>query len=638
LQNLTLGAAENGEGYYYLDMGSLLVGGHETLGLAGLGILFQGPSVSSISSRRPPSLGCTPPVTPPPPVSPPHSVGKNLYLGRGLESELKSNSHGGINLSNSSLTVGGAARVGIKGTGLFEQTDSIVKIKGNYYPDPPYLQVGERTLSYSPDSSALSKKNLKNNKLECVSNRDPGLIVGLENVGSYNLSGGSLNVNYSEIIGLGSVRSTENKEIDGMGYFLQTDGTHTINGNLYLGKEANGFGEFYISTTKPQNLDTSVGLLDVHGFASVGYLGEGLFTQYGGTVKIRGIDQEVNLKGKSLSTTLSKGQSLSCSQHQYIGFTVGRGGTGDYYLADGELLVSRGEIIGMRPGSNGVFEQIGGKHFIGGNLTIARDPESEDLPGSKGLYTLKDGTLKVQGSLLNNEGGTFKFYGGEFLASAINKGTFNAYGPETRAFPKQFFNYGTFEIQGQPSGTASFAQKFRNYGVYKSTWIPVNNGDTGGADSRFTYLYVADQGYIVAGPTDNYYVTKEFTNNSSKKAEWKTDTANLIFTGPGRKPFKTGSDDSGDFDKNFAWGSVGIDGDGSVRLLGHLYADQIRGIKPKDQTNKIANLFGYCGIHIYYDTTGTSNSYLNEWILTTPYGKPVGKFTSSGFETFKNCY
>ena len=77
--------------------------------------------------------------------------------------------------------------------------------------------------------------------------------------------------------------------------------------------------------------------------------------------------------------------------------------------------------------------------------------------------------MKVQGSLLNNEGGTFDYYGGELVANVINKGTFNAHGPGTRAFPKQFFNYGTFEIKGQPDqplGTATFAQKFRNYGVY----------------------------------------------------------------------------------------------------------------------------------------------------------------------------
>ena len=96
-----------------------------------------------------------------------------------------------------------------------------------------------------------------------------------------------------------------------MGSFAQTNGTHTINGNLYLGKESGSFGDFDLSFADPQNPDSptppGVGLLDVHGFASVGYLGEGSFSQDGGTVKIRGIDQEVNLRGKSLSTTLSKG-------------------------------------------------------------------------------------------------------------------------------------------------------------------------------------------------------------------------------------------------------------------------------------------------------------------------------------------
>ena len=66
------------------------------------------------------------------------------------------------------------------------------------------------------------------------------------------------------------------------------------------------------------------------------------------------------------------------------------------HLDDGELLVSRGEVIGMISGSNGAFDQIDGSHCIGGNLTLARDQ------GSTGLYTLSGGTLKVQGSLLNN--------------------------------------------------------------------------------------------------------------------------------------------------------------------------------------------------------------------------------------------
>ena len=123
LQDLTLGTAAYGEGYYNMLGGSLSVGGDETLGLAGAGYLSQ--SEFSISTGTPPSLGCTPHVTPPPPVNPTHSVGKNLYLG------VESHSYGEFLLSNSSLNVGGSTRVGIDGTGYFEQNNSTVKIKGN---------------------------------------------------------------------------------------------------------------------------------------------------------------------------------------------------------------------------------------------------------------------------------------------------------------------------------------------------------------------------------------------------------------------------------------------------------------------------------------------------------------------------
>ena len=136
----------------------------------------------------------------------------------------------------------------------------------------------------------------------------------------------------------------------------------------------------------------------------------------------------------------------------------------------------------------------------------------------------------------------------------------------------------------------------------RAVWEP-------GVDSRFTYLFIAPQGYIEAGATDNYYVTKEFTNTSTKKAKWKTETANLIFTGPGRKPFKTGSANKvvDGFVDNFAWSSLEI-AEGSVQLLDVLYAHDIRGIKANPLNKKITNLFGTCSTRIYYDTISFASS------------------------------
>jgi hypothetical protein len=601
VQDLTLGTAADGEGIYNIMGGSLSVGGHETLGLAGKGYLLQLEIGNSLSAENPPSLGCTPPVPPPPPVGPTHSVGKNLYLGveSGSGGEID-DMDGEINLFNSSLTVGGSTNVGMRGTGLFNQDNSIVKIKGNYYPDP-HPQVGEGILSYSPDFSALSKKNLKNNKLECVSNREPGLIVGLQNKGKYLLTGGTLNVNYSEIIGL---------DAGGGGTFIQSDGAHTINGNLYLGKEKDSDGNFDLSVTLLPSPDTptppAVGLLDIHGFASVGYLGTGSFLQTGGTVKIRGIDQEVNLKGKSLSNTLFKGSSLSCSQQQqYIGFTVGRGGIGTYDLDDGELLVSRGEIIGMLPGSNGTFSQFGGNHFIEGKLTIARDP------GSVGKYEFSGGRLTAWGGIVNN-------------------GNFNMTKPDTDITPQptakmvigDFINSKNGEVSINNT-TVTFTKNFQNENRYYSAL----------STSTFKNLTVKPTGYFEVGAGDYINITGNFYNLSTRPGEWVTGDANVKFTGAGKHYFKTGSIlDADSSVKNFNWSSLGMENGAVVILQSHLKAGQILNVLPLDQ-DKISNLKGFCGIQIDYLPGDTLNAYLVGKKLYSTGGRHVGTFTINGFDS-----
>ena len=140
--------------------------------------------------------------------------------------------------------------------------------------------------------------NTRTPSLECVASRLPGLIVGLQSPdGYYNLTNGILEVNYSEIIGLGT---------GSYGLFNQKNGTHTISGNLYLGRNQGGYGSFSLRrcltrTIRMPPSPPEVGLLDVHGYASVAYEGDGDFLQKGGTVKIRGIDREIvnqNLRGR----------------------------------------------------------------------------------------------------------------------------------------------------------------------------------------------------------------------------------------------------------------------------------------------------------------------------------------------------
>ncbi len=506
-QNLSLGVTPSGFGTYNLNGGSLNVGGSEKLGVIGGGdFLISGEGDFN-------QTGGT------------HTIGGNLYLAfdegsqgfYGIRPPVQSALNNGLSCTkdkNFSLTVNGAAWVGHQGTyGEFDQKTGTVTFKG------------QNQEALKLQSSAPSPGLKKTNGLQCSTHQGVGLIVGNETEGFYNLEDGDLSVSYGEVIGW---------KANSFGRFNQDGGTHKLSGPLYLAKDALSYAEYNLGA----------GLLTVSGYATVGGEGEAYFTQTGGDVLIKGKNPNVSLSLGKTPLSKSNAPSLECNQQeqsQYIGLIIGqdKGSAGYYSLGeDGDLAVSYGEVVGMQSEAIGWFGQFGGTHTVGGNMTIAQ------ANGSTGNYILGNypsptpsGTsLKVQGSLLNNEGGTFDYYDGELLANVINKGTFNAYGPGTRAFPKQFFNYGTFEIKGQSLGTAAFAQKFQNYGTYRSSGNP-------GVDSRFTYLYIAPKGHIEAGATDNYYVTKEFTNTSTMKTEWMTDAANLIFTGPGRKPFKAGSAD-----------------------------------------------------------------------------------------------
>ena len=250
------------------------------------------------------------------------------------------------------------------------------------------------------------------------------MIVGLQSPdGYYNLTNGTLKVNYSEIIGLGT---------GSYGLFDQKNGTHTISGNLYLGRNQGGYGSFSLSTVPdPNNPDAptppEVGLLDVHGFASWvpgrrRFPSEGRHGQDQGH---RSGYRQSESKGPPGPVQANPVQNLGCSQRNYVGFTIGRGGLGSYGLENGELLVSRGEVIGLYKGSDGFFRHASGRHFVGETLTIARDTESI------GLYDFYDGMLTAWGGIVNN--GTFNFYGGTIQGKFSNNHLFNA---ETKRIKK----------------------------------------------------------------------------------------------------------------------------------------------------------------------------------------------------------
>ena len=590
------------------------VGGFERVGVSGEGAFNQEGNDPSLSDG--PTLGCTPPVKPPttPPGPPPstgptHSVGKNLYLGDeplGI---------GTFNMEGGKLTVNGSIRVGRLGIGTFNQTEGTVTSKGN---DPETL---ETTVQSGGTQEVFNLRRMKGktSKLEChpVPTKGPALIIGQNNIGGYNLYGGTLNVGDSEIIGYAGPPDKDS-DIIGNGSFYQTGGNHNVSGNFFMSKQLGSFSEYSFygpdiyDETEPTPAEIS--LLDVRGFGSIGYEGEGNFYQTGGTVKFRGTDKELsNFKvssgiGMALSKT-SAIQNLGCNtQNQYIGLTIGREGKGGYYLTEGELLVSRGEIIGVFPQSEGYFGHSSGNHYVGGTLTIARDP------GSQGIYDLWDGTLVAHGGTVNN--GTFNFSGGMIQGKFTNNGTFNVAGTNTKPVSGNFINSETGRVSALNANLA-FTKNFLNEGIYESTL----------SSSKFKNLTIKTNGFIKAGEGigDYFTVSGNFTNES-KNSQWNTAFAKIEFTGAGTHYFKTGGN-------SFAWGAFSLADKAVVRLQGNLSAQNIDGVIAEN--NKIKNMYGFCGIRISY--TDSNPDLEGNWLYTSPWGKKVGKFVNGQLDTSQGC-
>lgn len=185
-----------------------------------------------------------------------------------------------------------------------------------------------------------------------------------ENPGSsgvYNLSGGSLNLTFSEFVGY-----------SGSGVFNQTGGSNTTAQFFNLGLNPGSSGVFNLSG----------GTLTVGKGGFVGYSGSGVFNQSGG--------------GATLTEDLVLGNFA--------------GSSGVYNLNGGSLSV-RDEIIGNL--GSGIFNQTGGTNLVARDLIIAR-------AGGSGTYKFLGGSLSA-GTIQVNPGGTF-LGAGSLSAQFTNNG------------------------------------------------------------------------------------------------------------------------------------------------------------------------------------------------------------------------
>ena len=224
-------------------------------------------------------------------------------------------------------------------------------------------------------------------------------------VGTYNLSGGTLNVSKSEIIG-----------DSGTGTFTQTDGTNSVIGssnNLVLGNSNGGSGTYTASGTA---------VLTVGGNANVGLAatGAGIFNVQGsasvnidGALNI-GAGDQVNLSGGTLRMTgYSRNTSATPGIFNFTGGTL---------ILSGDRFVNSDPTIADIYGSfttsisNGRNLKVGGLATVGsGTVTVSNatfDASSGLIVGAtghiSGLFNLTNGASASDfGVSIGKDSGSF---------------------------------------------------------------------------------------------------------------------------------------------------------------------------------------------------------------------------------------
>ena len=187
----------------------------------------------------------------------------------------------------------------------------------------------------------------------------------------------------------------------GTGTFSQTSGTNTVTGSLTLGDSSGATGTYDLSGN---------GNLSASGYVYVGNSGTGVFTQSGGTNTISSSNSlMVGVSSGSNGTYILSGSGQLSAGSEYIG----NSGTGTFTQTGGMNTIANALYLGKNTGSSGTYNLIGSlqlsaaSEYIGnsGTGTFTQTGGSNTVIyvkiGANGTYTLKDGTLNINGGFEN---------------------------------------------------------------------------------------------------------------------------------------------------------------------------------------------------------------------------------------------
>jgi hypothetical protein len=452
---LSIGDSESSNGRYVLQGGTLTVGS-EFIGARGTGIFDQ----------REPFPGAAEPV---------HTVTYNLHLGN------ESTGDGTYNLSFGTLNVGGNIVNGT-GNGTLNIDGGTLNVGGN-------IVNGTGTGTLNIDGGTLSVGG-GNGSID-VDFFSLGSAVGAN--GSHTLSGtGSLAAVFEQI------------GVSGTGDFTQTGGTNAITFDLHLGSSSTGDGTYNLSGgtfNVDGNILNGAGTSTINidgGTLNVG-MGNGSIDNFDGNIYNNGAGTStINIDGGTLNVgwgngsidvdTLTLGAAVNTNGNHTLSGTgslkagtviVGGEGTGVFIQTGGTHTA--GSLSGK-----GDYQLVSGNLTVGGNVfdsteTFDIDDYSGNFTQTGGVHTIANsahfalGTYTLQGGSLN--------VGGDILASTLNLdgGTLTVGHDDVDLFPGYGFVIGGNIYAGTLTvgNTATASYTLAGRPVIKETYVePIPDEET----------------------------------------------------------------------------------------------------------------------------------------------------------------
>jgi hypothetical protein len=270
-------------------------------------------------------------------------------------------------------------------------------------------------------------------------------------------------------------------------------------------------------------------------------------------------------------------------------------GAGNTNTAAGQIQITGGNTLFV---SQGLATNAGTIALSGGIF------DNNNQPLTNNAAISGNGTIRT-GGLTNSASGTISLsdVASSVLGTVANSGHINITSNTTTFYNAVTNNAGG--VMKITTGTSRFLSTFTNNGTFSSD--PATN--------YFQNLSVGPQGILLGGSGDQFIVTGDVINASTRNTAWNTAQALLELTGGPNHTLSVSGTDQGPVDdgfaNNFSWGILQLDPGNALMLQpeGANAALYVRALVLEGGLGQLSSI-GSNGVNVYYDPGNPANAYL----------------------------